>query len=329
MIAGADDDGRRLDRLLRKALPELPLSAIHRLLRRGRVLTGGKPGGAADRVRAGTVIQILGKGAAGTAGGAGSSGFGSSGPLREQGPGASLDILREAPGLLIVNKPAGMGVHGLSGGGETLETLVRSFLADRLPPSLSFKPGPLHRLDRNTSGAIVFSSSLEGARRFSALIREGRVTKTYLALVEGAVEKDAVWEDHLIRDKSLGKSFAADAGAGTKRALARVKPLAGAAGFSLISLEISTGRTHQIRVQAAARGHPLAGDVKYGGGPRKGGFLLHAHTLEFPWPGSGEKAGEELLRAEAPVPGGFGRTIAGLFGSGFRYLDLRFNDGYS
>ncbi|MDR2019919.1 MAG: RluA family pseudouridine synthase [Treponema sp.] len=328
MIAGADDDGRRLDRLLRKALPDLPLSAIHRLLRRGRVLTGGRAGGAADRIRAGMVIHILEEGAPGIRDRVRPSGTGFSGPDRQEGaPGAvSLDVLREAPGLLIVNKPAGMGVHGPAAGQETLETLVRSFLADRLSPSLSFKPGPLHRLDRNTSGVMVFSSSLEGARRFSALIREGRVIKGYLALVEGIVEKEETWEDHLIRDRSLGKSFAVKAGAGTKRAAARVKPLAESGGFSLIGLKISTGRTHQIRVQAAARGHPLAGDVKYGGRPRKGGFLLHAYTLEFPWPGSAN-AGEEPVRVSAPVPEGFRRTIAGLF-SGLQHLDFRLNDEY-
>jgi 23S rRNA pseudouridine955/2504/2580 synthase len=175
---------------------------------------------------------------------------------------------------------------------------------------------------------MVFSSSLEGARRFSALIREERVSKGYIALVEGTIKEDETWEDHLIRDRFLGKSFTAEPGAGTKRALARVKPLARAAGFSLISLEISTGRTHQIRVQAAARGHPLAGDVKYGGKSRKGGFLLHAHTLEFPWPGSAGSAGEELIRVSAPLPGGFRKTIAGLFGAGLQYLDFPFNDEY-
>jgi 23S rRNA pseudouridine955/2504/2580 synthase len=331
MITGADDDGRRLDRLLRKALPDLPLSAIHRLLRRGRVLAGGRPGGAADRIGAGTVIQILEGETAGTGGGIRPSGTGCSGPDRRKGAPAadiSLDVLREAPGLLMVNKPAGMRVHGPAAGQETLETLVRSFLADRLSPSLSFKPGPLHRLDRNTSGVIVFSSSLEGARRFSALIREGRVTKGYLALIEGILEKEETWEDYLIRDRSLGKSFTAGAGAGTRRALTGVKPLAKTGGFSLIMLTISTGRTHQIRVQAASRGHPLAGDVKYGGRPRRGGFLLHAYTLEFPWPNSAESAGEELIRVSAPIPEGFRKTITGLFGGSFQHLDLYFNGEY-
>jgi 23S rRNA pseudouridine955/2504/2580 synthase len=338
MIAGVDDDGRRLDRLLRKALPDLPLSAIHRLLRRGRVLAGGKPGGAADRINAGTVIRILEERAAGTRPSRPAS------PDRPPGEEARPpDILREAPGLLIVNKPAGIGVHGPSAGEETLETLVRSFLADRLPPSLSFKPGPLHRLDRNTSGVMVFSSSLEGARRFSALIREGRITKRYLALVEGAAggpaavgadsplnvsANEETWEDYLIRDKSLGKSFTAEAGAGAKRALARVRPLAGAGGFSLIMLEISTGRTHQIRAQAAARGHPLAGDRKYGGKPRIGGFLLHAHTLEFPWPGPAGSAGEERILVSAPLPEGFRKTISELFAITFKALDFPSNDEY-
>jgi 23S rRNA pseudouridine955/2504/2580 synthase len=322
MIAGADDGGRRLDRLLRKALPDMPLSAIHRLLRQGRVLAGDKPGGAADRIGAGTVIRILGDAADGAR-----RLPRPDPPSRERGAAPSPELLLEAPGLLLVNKPAGMPVHGPAPRGETLETLVRSFLADRLSPSLSFRPGPLHRLDRNTSGVMVFSSSLEGARRFSALLREGRVVKRYLALAEGRIEGEEVWEDHLFRDRAAGKSFIAAAGTGTgRRALTKVRALANSDRFSLILLEIATGRTHQIRAQAAARGHPLAGDRKYGGGPRKGGFLLHALSIAFPWPEAG--AGDGILQARAPLPKGFRSAAAVLLGDPARRLDFRFDGGY-
>jgi 23S rRNA pseudouridine955/2504/2580 synthase len=314
MSAGADDDGRRLDRLLRKALPELPLSAIHRLLRKGLIRVDGEPGRGTDRVVRGQVIQIPaaapGTGlpemtlpsslpgfpkARQTAGTAKS-------PGREP-PG--LDILREEPGLLILNKPAGLAVHGR----ESLETRVRSYLAGRLSPSLSFRPGPLHRLDRNTSGVIVFSSSLEGARRFSALIREGGVTKRYLALAEGLIPGEEDWEDYLVRDKTLGKTFPAEKTGPGKRALTRVRPLGTARDRSLVMLEITTGRTHQIRAQAAARGHPLWGDVKYGGQFRRGGFFLHACFLEF--------AGDRRITVRAPVPAPFRDAIRGLFGNKF------------
>jgi 23S rRNA pseudouridine955/2504/2580 synthase len=318
LTAAADDDGRRLDRILRKALPDMPLSAIHSLLRKRRILVNGVPGNAADRVRTGSVIQVPVT-AAGRHNGKTAPGTGETPPV------AAPDILWEGAGLLVLNKPAGLAVHGpgflspASGAGRSLEAQVRDYLAPKLPPSLSFKPGPLHRLDKPTSGIIVFSTSLGGARIFSALIRERRVRKTYLALLEGILDRDETWEDALIRDRERGKSFtlpAGHTGPGVSRiARTRVFPLAhttaGPAKVTLARLELDTGRTHQIRAQAAARGLPLAGDRKYGGGSQSGGFLLHAWTLELP---------EQTLpgiprRLEAPLPEHFRRRIQELFGT--------------
>jgi 23S rRNA pseudouridine955/2504/2580 synthase len=312
LAAAADDDGRRLDRILRKALPEMPLSAIHSLLRKGRVLVDGVPQTGACRVRAGAAIQVPVEGGLVPAG--------------QQGmPTVDLHslVLWESGDFLVLNKPVGMAVHGPdSGSGDSLETLARAYLAPKLPPSLSFKPGPLHRLDKPAGGIIVFSKSLEGARSFSALLRERRVRKTYLALLEGLLDRDETWEDALVRKP--GKSFVARdgipaSGGGVPReALTRVRPLArhavaGAAGFTLARLEIDTGRTHQIRVQAAAHGHPLAGDRKYGGAAQRGGFLLHAHSLEFP----GNALPGLPRRLEAPLPERFRKRIGELFTDAF------------
>jgi 23S rRNA pseudouridine955/2504/2580 synthase len=207
---------------------------------------------------------------------------------------------------------------------------VRAYLADKLNPSLSFRPGPLHRLDKPTSGIVVFSKTLEGARAFSALIRNGRIKKQYLAVVEGLVKGPELWEDLLVRDQGARKTFIAggrEAGAGpgdsktpgaAKPARTRIQPLALSAGtpkanggegkFSLILAEIDTGRTHQIRSQTAAHGFPLAGDKKYGGAYRSGGFLLHAWKLDLPDP-----AGKEPRRITAPPPEAFTRRIRELF----------------
>jgi 23S rRNA pseudouridine955/2504/2580 synthase len=313
LTAAADDEGRRLDRILRKALPDMPLSAIHSLLRKGRVLVDGVPERGACRVRAGAVIQIPFDG-----GDAGVSGE----KHRALNVASNLDlrnlhILWEDADFLVLNKPAGLAVHG----SDSLETLARSYLAPKLSPSLSFKPGPLHRLDRSTSGIILFSKSLEGARSFSALLRERRVRKTYVALLEGILRRDATWKDLLDRDRELGKSFvfpggAVSGGEAPREALTRVCPLASAPGtgaITLARLEIDTGRTHQIRVQAAAHGHPLAGDRKYGGAPQRGGFLLHACSLELP----GQTLPGMPRRLDAPLPEYFRKRIEELFGAAF------------
>jgi 23S rRNA pseudouridine955/2504/2580 synthase len=299
----------------------MPLSGIHRLLRRGQILVDGRAARGEDRVAAGSLITIPEAPRA----------------LREKArrrppppapqargkPPAA--ILRESDGLIFLNKPAGLAVHGPG----SLDAQVRAWLGGTLPPSLSFRPGPLHRLDKPTSGIIVFSKTLEGARYFSALLREGRIKKQYLAIVEGAPTAPELWEDLLVRDKSERKTFSAgeEAGAGlgdsttadtAKYARTRIRPLARSAGlsapgggedfFSLIQADIETGRTHQIRTQAAAHGFPLAGDTKYGGRPQAGGFLLHAWKLELP--GSGG-AGHQTI--SAPLPELFQKRIKELF----------------
>jgi 23S rRNA pseudouridine955/2504/2580 synthase len=246
------------------------------------------------------------------------------------GTGTNLDILWEGAGLLILNKPAGLAVHGESPdrnsrrgtAPDTLERRVRAYLAG-LPGSLSFKPGPLHRLDKPTSGVIVFSETLEGARRFSALLREGKIRKRYLALLDGDLAGDELWEDMLFRDRAARKTLVLPAGPisepaspadGTARpALTTVTPLArarkGGRAWTLARLETGTGRTHQIRAQAARRGHPLSGDRKYGGLPLPvagPGFFLHAAELELP------DAFVPLIRA--PLPEAFRRTLKSIFG---------------
>ncbi|MDR2759880.1 MAG: RluA family pseudouridine synthase [Spirochaetaceae bacterium] len=303
LITGADDGGRRLDRILRKALPDLPLSGVYRLLRKGRILVDGKPGRAKDRVPPGACIQIPVE----------------TGLSRLSGlyPGEDLsgdlplpDILWEGAGLLFLNKPPGLLVHGP----ESLETQVLRYLRGKRSPSLSFKPGPLHRLDRPTSGIIAFSTGLEGARNFSALLRRGKIKKQYLALVEGIPGEQAVWEDWLFRDREQKKTFPAEnPGEKAQKALSRVWTVGSSSGYSLIRLEIATGRTHQIRAQAALHGYPLAGDRKYGSGVRAPGILLHAYSLEFI--GEGISSVPKIL--EAPLPDVFSQRIHELFGNKF------------
>jgi 23S rRNA pseudouridine955/2504/2580 synthase len=267
LVTGENDKGRRLDRILRKALSDYPLPLIHRLLRRKKVLVDGKPGRAQDRIDCGVKISISSLEKMQTRE-----------PLLRQFP--PPEILWQGSGLIAVNKPAGLAVHGHN----SMDDMVRSFLAEKLPPSLSFKPGPLHRLDKPSSGIVVFSTSIEGARLFSSLMREHKVRKTYLAIVEGNVKNEEIWQNELIRDKDKRKTFVSKNNTGdSKTAVTKVTPLAQDGNYTLIKAEIATGRTHQIRAQAAFHGYPLAGDKKYGGKKfgEKSGFFLHAWKLEF------------------------------------------------
>jgi 23S rRNA pseudouridine955/2504/2580 synthase len=122
------------------------------------------------------------------------------------------------------------------------------------------------------------------------MMREGKIKKQYLAIVEGCVKKADVWKDELFRDREMKKTFSGNSGGNNsgqskwKNAVTRISPLMADRSCSLVFLEIETGRTHQIRAQAASRRHPLLGDRKYGGRVLGGGFLLHAWRLYLPPP---------------------------------------------
>jgi len=289
LLTGENDNARRLDRILRKALPNYPLSMIHRLLRQGQVFINGKPAKAQDRPACGMIISIpsLKESAITT------TASGSSTTVPE--------VIWESSGLIAVNKPPGLATHG----NNSLESMVCSFLSGKLTPSLSFKPGPLHRLDKPSSGLVVFSTSLEGARGFSSLMRDLKVKKTYLAIIEGTLKNDEIWQDVLVRDKEKKKTFISGTSDG-KTAITKVIALAVKNDFSLIQVEITTGRTHQIRSQAAAHGYPLLGDIKYGakGAKRQiADIYLHAWKLEF---------SNNLIKA--PLPDRFRDKVNELFG---------------
>ncbi|MDR2445324.1 MAG: RluA family pseudouridine synthase [Spirochaetaceae bacterium] len=279
--AGPDDEGRRLDRVLRKACAELPISAIHRLLRKGLVSVDGKRAGQACLVKSGQSIEIPDLDIAEAA----VRGKNCRQERRQAGSvisiGNGIEVLYEGQGILAICKPAGIATQ------EELGALVLGYLEGKIEPSLSFTPGPLHRLDRSTSGVIVFGKSLSGARLFSELLRSGLLRKVYIALLEGGLHDEQLWRDRIGYSNSAQKAYVTAPRGGPREGPAAscaetlVFPLELQGNFTLAAIEIATGRRHQIRAQAAARGFPLYGDRKYGGRERPP-FFLHACRLVFP-----------------------------------------------
>lgn len=308
VVLGPDDEGRRLDRIMRKLLPQLPLSAIHRLLRQGLVLLGGKRAQASSRVHGGETLELRFPLSS-----LDQVGRQDRGPQKLPYPIPGIpnpQILWEGSGLLIVNKPSGILVHGPN----SLDSWVQWYLSSKEVLSPVFRSGPLHRLDRGTSGIIAFSTSLEGAQRFSDALRERRINKRYLAVLDGTIMGEEEWEDTLERDKTLKMSHLGSATG--KLARTRLWPLTNNSKRTLALVQIDTGRTHQIRAQASAHGYPLSGDRKYGTSSLAGGPFLHAYEMEFP----ARLLSEETMQLRAPVPQLFLREIESLFGEKISHI---------
>lgn len=206
-------------------------------------------------------------------------------------------ILFEDTHLLVLDKPAGLLSQGEHTGDANLVDWLRQYLG---------RPyvGLIHRLDRNTSGILVVAKRTKAAQRLTESLQQGRLERTYLAWIEGALQQPATWR-HVLR-KDEAKNFVTvvtgAAAAQGKEAVLSVVPLErGQWQGTIITLarfKLETGRSHQIRAQSAHEGHPLLGDVKYGSKAANFGRpALHSHRIRFDHPMS-----REWLEFEAPLP---------------------------
>jgi len=292
---GINDQGKRIDRILRNLLPQYPLSSIYRMIRKGTITLNQSKVAPTHRVREGDVLSIPST-------------------LRtkelshpEFRSFSSLPILYEDEDFLVLDKPKGMSVHGE----PSLLKPVLQYLHDKIPSSLTYTPGPLHRLDRNTTGILVFGKSLKGARLFSSALQTGLVQKFYVSILTGILHEPTRWEHPLTRDSRNRKTvLGTDSAREKKVGITEVFPVAQStllpSGTTLVILRILTGKTHQIRAQASFEGHPLLGDTKYGGQRFRGEYFLHAHRLILPG----------RLKVQAPLPKKFAVTLRTLFGEG-------------
>lgn len=281
-VVGPDDEGKRLDSVIRTILPRMALPAVYRLIRTGDARLNGLKAREDTRVAGGDELVIRLSEAEPVRGGEPAGTEDRQGGAKRLAEAFKAIIVFENRLIALVNKPRGMLSHG-SGG---LDELAAAYYSNAVRGSLAFAPAPLHRLDRNTSGLVAVSASLEGARRFSRGLREGLISKTYLALLLGEAPDRETWEDTLARDEPSRTSGVASADEPGRYARSELLTLARARldrgrTLSLAQITIRTGRTHQIRAQAEAHGLPLYGDGKYGGGEAPGGYILHAWRMSI------------------------------------------------
>jgi 23S rRNA pseudouridine955/2504/2580 synthase len=289
--------GTRLDQFLLRLLPGLPRSRVFRIVRKGEVRVNGKRAGPEHRLQERDIVRVP--------------------PVRiepEPAPGAparlpartletvQAAIVHEDPRVLVLDKPAGIAVHGGSGLSFGVIEALRA-----LRPNEELEL--VHRLDRETSGCLLVARKRSALRTLHELLREGLVEKRYLTLVRGHWNLGHTKIDEPLRtDTRSGGERHVRVHSSGKEAISEFRPIQWFGNqATLLEVSLHTGRTHQIRVHAAHAGHPVAGDEKYGDAGfnaemKEAGLhrmFLHSHSVSFEWP-QGAHGG--LFSASAPLP---------------------------
>jgi len=321
--APAEAAGQRLDQFLVHAFAErgesVSRSRVQMLMEQGDVLVNGEREKASFKLRGGEHIEVTGEP--------------HPAPLKAMPEAIPLDVVYEDADLAVVNKPAGMMVHAGSGASDDARsrgTLVNALLYRFKKLSSTggdLRPGIVHRLDKDTSGLIVVAKNDRTHAALGAMFSARRMNKTYIALVQGAVERERGTINASVgRDPSRRTRMKTQTGELGRTAVSHYQVLRRLESrfgkFTLVEVRIETGRTHQIRVHMASLGHPVVGDTLYGGSGqltdqaasqaatsraarrnaaperlRLGRNFLHAARLEFTHPATGK-----LLHLEAPLP---------------------------
>jgi len=305
--------GYRLDQFLAEQLDGVSRSRVQLLMDQGDVLVNGECEKPSMKLRGGQVITITGEPRPA--------------PLKAIAEDIPLDVIYEDADLAVINKPAGMMVHAGSGQTESERnrgTLVNALLFRFKKLSATggdLRPGIVHRLDKDTSGLIVVAKNDRTHAALGEMFSNREMKKTYIALVQGAVEREkgtinaAVGRDPLRRTRMTTRPL--ENGRAAVSHYEVVQRLASRFGkFTLVRVRMETGRTHQIRVHMSSIGYPVVGDTLYGGAgqltdqvaaqakrreePERlklGRNFLHAARLEFVHPKTGK-----TLTLEAPLP---------------------------
>lgn len=283
LTVGEEEAGQRLDNFVRKRLGDVPRSRLYRVIRKGEVRVNGRRAGPETRLKEHDQIRLP--------------------PVRvlpasDPGkPSAELcskiaaAVIHEDERLLVLDKPAGVAVHGGSG---VSVGVIETLRALRPTESLEL----VHRLDRDTSGCLLVARHAGTLRTLHALLRDEGFEKRYLALLKGKWQLGAKRIEVPLRtDTRVGGERTVRADPGGKAAVSHVRPVQFFGSLAtLVEVMLDTGRTHQIRVHARHAGHPVAGDAKYGDADFNAAMralglermFLHAHSLGFTWPEGGE-----------------------------------------
>ena len=281
-----EKDGKRIDAYLAEELKDISRVAVQRLITNGKVLVNDKKVKVSYKVQQGDKIQVEEEKPV---------------EISIKAQKIPLDIIYEDDDIIVINKPKGMVVHPANGNPDgTLVNAVMAICKDSLSGiGGEIRPGIVHRLDKDTSGIIIVAKNDKAHINLSEQIKEHKVKKTYIALVRGIVkENEATIKMPIGRSDKDRKKMAVTKNG--KEAITHFKVLKRYEKYTLLQVNIETGRTHQIRVHLSQIGYPIVGDQVYSNGKNEWnvkGQCLHAKSLEFTHPSSGQK-----MYLEAKLP---------------------------
>ncbi len=294
-------DGARLDRFVRAVCGGISFPAVQQMIRKKRVLLNGTAADGKARLSAGDSVEIDFIETEKT--GSRPDGERDTGITERFGRiGDRIPVIYEDDHVVVIDKPPGLPVQpGNEKEKGSLLDLLAEYSGKKDGRSAGtpggFTPTPVHRLDAGTSGALLIAKTRTAARKLSGFIRDRRLTKLYLAVVEGIPDpKEGKISGAISTEKGARSRSSIDRNgkkAETYYAVKKVLP----GKRSLLELRITSGRTHQIRVHLSSIGCPVEGDGVYGSGSGKKRLMLHAWKISFPDP-----YGDRTIDVTAPVP---------------------------
>lgn len=196
-----------------------------------------------------------------------------------------MEIVYEDNHIIIVNKKAGEIVQGDKTGDTPLSEEIKQYLKEKYNKPGNVFCGVVHRIDRPVSGLVIFARTSKALERLDKMLRNGEIHKTYWALVEGKPDMpEKTIENYLVSNGKINKTFISDdKNPEAKKSILQYKTIVNGDRYSLLEVNLLTGRKHQIRAQLANNGNPIKGDLKYGARRSNpdGGISLQAHKIEF------------------------------------------------
>lgn len=268
-----EESGKRLDAYITSIDSEITRTAAQRLIEQGNILVNGEKKKTAYKVSNGDIITIEKE---------------EPKEIELKAQNIPIDIIYEDDDIIVVNKPKGMVVHPANGNPDgTLVNAIMAICKDSLSGiGGEIRPGIVHRLDKDTSGLLIVAKNDKAHVNMSEQIKNHEVKKTYIALVRGVFkENEATIDMPIGRSPSDRKKMAVNKNG--KNAITHIKVLKRFDKYTLLRVNIETGRTHQIRVHLSHIGYPIVGDYTYSNGKNEFdviGQCLHAQKLEFKHP---------------------------------------------